>query len=224
MLFHDLQSPLGNVISSLELLSIEAEAIEQNEAVDVMIDIAKRSSYRLQTLIRSLLDINRLEAGQPIINKNFVDFHQLVDEVDEIEQPNFEQRKITLVKKISPSVPLINVEEDMIRRVLINLISNALKYSQQSQKITVVVETREDKELLVSVCDEGEGIPLKFRTTIFEKFERIKHSETSSKGLGLGLAFCRLAVEAHGGKIWVDDAPQGGARFNFTLPLSQKNR
>lgn len=222
MLFHDLQSPLGNVISSLELLTIEASMFDTNETINVMIDIAKRSSYRLQTLIRSLLDINRLEAGQPIKNKTFVNFRQLIDEVEEIERPNFEQRRIRFVKEVSPTVPLFKFDEDMIRRVVINLTSNALKYSQHSQKITIVADTRkEENTLLVSVCDQGDGIPPKYRQSIFEKFERIKQSETSSKGLGLGLAFCRLAVEAHGGKIWVDDAPGGGARFNFTLPLIQ---
>lgn len=220
MLFHDLQSPLGNVISSLELLAIEAEGLGGNEAVDTMIDIAKRSSYRLQTLIRSLLDINRLEAGQSITDQSLVNICVLIEEVDEIEKPNFEQRDVELIKDVSQDLPFVHVEEDMIRRVLINLIGNALKYSQKGQKITISANPVEDEEtLLITVSDEGEGIPHKFRNTIFEKFERIKYSETESKGLGLGLAFCRLAIEAHGGKIWVDDAPEGGARFNFTLPI-----
>lgn len=223
MLFHDLQSPLGNVISSLELLTIESTEIETNTAVSIMIDIAKRSSYRLQTLIRSLLDINRLEAGQPITDQTLVNICSLVDEVEEIEQPNFEQRKIHFEKEIADELPFVHVEEDMIRRVLINLTSNALKYSQQSQKITISAKllTESEKMVQVSVSDQGDGIPEKYRSSIFEKFERIKHGENSSKGLGLGLAFCRLAIEAHGGKIWVDDSPDGGARFNFTLPLSK---
>ena len=136
MLFHDLQSPLGNVISSLELLTIESQSLEEIGSIGIMVDIAKRSSYRLQTLIRSLLDINQLEAGQPITNQTLVNIDHLINEVEEFEKPNFEQRNIRFVKDTDPeNLPLILVEEDMIRRVLINLTSNALKYSQQSQKL-----------------------------------------------------------------------------------------
>lgn len=225
MLFHDLQSPLGNVISSLELLTIEAESAAENPAIGVMIDIAKRSSYRLQTLIRSLLDINRLEAGQPITDQTTVNITNLIMEVEEIEKPNFEQREIGFeVENPDEILPFVYVEEDMIRRVLINLTSNALKYSQQSQKITYAAKVycEDEKMIHVTVSDQGDGIPEKYRTSIFEKFERIKMGESSSKGLGLGLAFCRLAVEAHNGRIWVDDAPEGGARFNFTLPVLEE--
>jgi signal transduction histidine kinase len=109
----------------------------------------------------------------------------------------------------------------MIRRVMVNLINNALKYSSEDQTITVSAQILpENDRLLLSVSDQGTGIPKQFRESIFEKFERIAAKDKNAKGLGLGLAFCRLAVEAHNGRIWVDDAPSGGARFNFTLPLS----
>ncbi len=220
MLFHDLQSPLGNVISSLELLSYEIPPMDPSSPLLYMLDIAKRSSERLQTLVRSLLDINRLEAGHPIMERTLVDIYDLVDEVREIERPNFEQRQVLFVEELAPALPDLYVEEDMIRRVLINLVGNALKYSMEGQQIKVAAELTEDQRgLLVSVSDQGMGIPVEFRQSIFEKFERIKHAGADSKGLGLGLAFCRLAVEAHNGRIWVEDAPGGGACFRFTIPF-----
>ncbi|NJN55897.1 MAG: GAF domain-containing protein [Anaerolineae bacterium] len=220
MLFHDLQSPLGNVISSLELLSYEIPPMDPSSPLLYMLDIAKRSSERLQTLVRSLLDINRLEAGHPIMERTLVDIYDLVDEVREIERPNFEQRRVLFVEDLAPALPDIYVEEDMIRRVLVNLVGNALKYSMEGQQITVAVElTEEQNGVVFSVSDQGMGIPVEFRQSIFEKFERIKHSSSDSKGLGLGLAFCRLAVEAHNGRIWVDDASSGGACFRFTIPF-----
>ncbi len=220
MLFHDLQSPLGNVISSLELLSYEIPPMDPDSPLYYMLDIAKRSSERLQTLVRSLLDINRLEAGHPITERTLVDIYDLMDEVREIERPNFEQRRVTFVQELAPALPDVYVEEDMIRRVLINLVDNALKYSMEGQQITIFAGLTEDQEgIIASVSDEGMGIPVEHRQSIFEKFERIKHGNSDSKGLGLGLAFCRLAVEAHNGRIWVDDAPGGGARFNFTIPF-----
>jgi signal transduction histidine kinase len=221
MLFHDLQSPLGNVISSLELLAYEIPPEAVNTPLYAMLDIARRSSRRLETLIRSLLDINRLEAGQPITEQSRVDVNTLVEEVYEIERPNFEQRRVQFVNELPCELPQAFVEEDMIRRVLVNLLNNALKYSSEDQVITITGHLQpENDRLLVSVCDQGTGIPQKFRESIFEKFERIASKDTNAKGLGLGLAFCRLAIEAHNGRIWVDDAPDGGARFNFTLPLA----
>jgi PAS domain S-box-containing protein len=220
MLFHDLQSPLGNVISSLELLSYEIPPMDPDAPLYYMLDIAKRSSERLQTLIRSLLDINRLEAGHPITERSLTDIYDLIDEVREIERPNFEQRRVLFVEDLAPAMPEIYVEEDMIRRVLINLVGNALKYSMEGQQITISARLMDDEEgIVISVCDQGVGIPKEYRQSIFEKFERVQHPYSDSKGLGLGLAFCRLAVEAHNGRIWVEDAPGGGALFIFTLPF-----
>ena len=218
MLFHDLQSPLGNVITSLELLQFELPA-DSDSALWIMLDIAMRSSRRLQTLIRSLLDINQLEAGHPISERVKVDVYKLVDDVWEIERPHFEKRELAFIRQLAPDLPKVYAEEDMIRRVLVNLVDNAIKYGSDGHEVAVAASFVPDESMvLISIRDQGEGIPVQYRQSIFNKFERIQR-EGSSKGLGLGLAFCRLAVEAHGGRIWVDDAPGGGARFNFTLPV-----
>ena len=104
----------------------------------------------------------------------------------------------------------------MIRRVLINLLENAIKYSRSEGRISVVL-AQEESELRVGVSDDGPGISPEDQDRIFEKFARVQ-SRGRPKGLGLGLAFCRLAVEAHGGKIWVESRPGQGSTFSFTLP------
>jgi two-component system, NtrC family, sensor histidine kinase KinB len=221
MLFHDLQSPLGNVISSLELMKYEMPP-NSDPALHSMLDIAARSSNRLQTLIRSLLDINRLEAGHPVSDLRRVTVEHLVKDVWDIEEPNFERRRVDLNCDIEVDLPAICVEEDMIRRVLVNLVDNALKYSDENDTITVAAQhgwDHDENKVLVSISDQGVGIPQQYRKSIFEKFQRV-NSSAASQGLGLGLAFCRLAVEAHGGRIWVDESPSGGARFNLTLPVA----
>jgi PAS domain S-box-containing protein len=221
MLFHDLQSPLGNVISSLELMKYELP-LDSDPALYSMLDIAVRSSNRLQTLIRSLLDINRLEAGHPVSDLHQITVTELVEDVWEIEEPNFERRRVALVRDIEVDIPPIYVEKDMIRRVLVNLVDNALKYSNENDEITISARhgwNNDENKIIMSVSDQGIGIPQKHRKTIFDKFSRLD-GQSPSKGIGLGLAFCRLAVEAHGGTIWVDDAPSGGARFNLTLPVA----
>lgn len=216
MLFHDLQSPLGNVISSLELLTYELPP-DSSPALLEMLDIAMRSSSRLQTLVRSLLDINQLEAGHPITAQNKTQVQMLIDDAWETVKPGYEKRQIPLIQDVAIDLPEVYVEEDMVRRILVNLLDNAVKYSPESKKIILTAMSADDDMVLISVSDEGAGIPEGLRSSIFEKFRRI-NTDTYSKGLGLGLAFCRLAVEAHGGKIWVDDAQDGGARFNFTVP------
>lgn len=217
MLIHDLQSPLGNVISTLELLRYQLGA-DGNETLMSLLDIASRSSDQLQRLIASLLDISRLEAGQPLGEQKATRLSEILAEVYDIEEPNLSRRGIAYLTDIPTELPLLWVEPNVITRVLLNLVENALKYSQTGQWIKI--DARPDgRMVLISVSDQGIGIPPDYREVIFEKFQRIK-GESSSKGLGLGLAFCRLAVEAHGGRIWVDDAPDGGARFNLTLPAA----
>jgi signal transduction histidine kinase len=218
MLLHDLQSPLSNVISTLELLRLQADKTAPDEMTMTLLDIAARSSGQLQRLIASLMDISRLEAGQPVGRRTAVDLHKLVANAYDIEEPNFTRRGVTLETRLPDELPSLCVEENVVSRVLLNLFDNALKYSANGEVVAVEARPDGDGLLLITVSDQGAGIPPEFRELIFEKFRRIK-TDSSSKGLGLGLAFCRLAVEAHGGRIWVDDAPGGGARFNLTLPL-----
>lgn len=218
MLLHDLQSPLGNVISTLELLKMRAEVTDPDETLLSLLDIATRSSGQLQRLIAGLMDISRLEAGQPVGRQKAVPLSLLVAEGYDIEEPSFARRGVTLETHLPSDLPPLYVEPNVISRVLLNLFDNALKYSADGETITVEAQREGDGFIHICVSDRGAGIPLEFREVIFDKFRRIK-SDGSSKGLGLGLAFCRLAVEAHGGRIWVDDAPGGGARFNLTLPM-----
>jgi signal transduction histidine kinase len=219
MLVHDLQSPLGNVISSLELVKGEIPA-NSSPILRTMLDVAVRSSQHLQALVDSLLDISHLEAGFPITNRKTVSVNALIDYVFAVEEPDLEQRRVTARHHISSDIPDVLVEESMLRRVLINLLSNALKHSQRGQTITVEARRFTDEEMvLFSVIDQGQGVPEQYRELIFEKFQRVR-TASSSAGLGLGLAFCRLAIEAQGGQIWVEDGPAGGARFCFTVPAA----
>lgn len=217
MLVHDLQSPLGNIISSLELLRYELPA-DVDPVLDTIVDIAARSSRRLQTLIRSLLDITHLEAGHPISDADFVEVDSLIDDAREVVQPALERRQVALNVDIPDQLPEVFVDADMIGRVFINLLDNASKHTPETREVNVTIEVADsDEYILVTVCDQGRGIPPQYREAIFEKFRRLQGRD-APKGMGLGLAFCRLAINAHGGEIWVDDAPGHGARFNFTLP------
>ena len=219
MLVHDLQGPLGNILSSLELVLTGLPA-DSNEDVRLMLNVAWRSSQQLKYLIDSLMDISHLEAGYPISSRAAVDVNELVDFVLDVEELNLELRGVTVACTINPGLPAVFADESMLRRVLINLLDNALKHSENGQTVTIEVGFEEQTNMvLFSVVDQGQGIPKMYHDLIFEKFQRVRTGPTSS-GLGLGLAFCRLAIEAHGGRIWVEDAPAGGACFSFTLPTA----
>jgi len=130
-----------------------------------------------------------------------------------------EQKKFSL--NMPDDLPGITVDEDLIERVLDNLIYNAFKYTETDGHIEVNVRIQ-DRSLLIEIRDDGQGIPDEYHERIFDKFVQVTsaNGEPLRKGTGLGLAFCRLAIEAHGGKIWVDSEPEQGSVFSFTLPLS----
>jgi signal transduction histidine kinase len=119
--------------------------------------------------------------------------------------------------RVSPDCQPIWVDEDMARRVLINILENGIKFTPAHGSLCIEVEP-EDDWVRFSVQDSGPGIPMEARDKIFKKFVRLQ-TERFAKGMGLGLAFCRLAVQAHGGRIWVESPPGEGSKFSFTLPV-----
>jgi signal transduction histidine kinase len=142
----------------------------------------------------------------------------LAEEAIETVSSNVENKKQEVSVSVPNDLPGVWVDADMLRRVLTNLLENAVKYSPAGSKI--YLGSRLDGDMvLMWVQDTGPGIPADERERIFDKFTRL-HGSGGPKGLGLGLAFCRLAVEAHGGRIWVEECPEIGACFKFTLPTS----
>ncbi|HET7011514.1 MAG TPA: GAF domain-containing protein [Anaerolineales bacterium] len=219
MIFHDLRSPLGNIISSLEML--QATLPQDDEAMQSILSIALRSSRRLSRLVESLLDLGQLESGQAVLHKTPAAISGLIAEAVEEVHPVAEARGHLLQFGLGKAeLPAVEMDVDMIRRVLINLLENAIKYTRSGGQIGVAAHARAG-DLVVSVTDNGPGIPASEQKNIFEKFARA-NQEGNAKGLGLGLAFCRLAVEAHGGRIWVESDPGKGSTFSFSLPLSSE--
>jgi two-component system, NtrC family, sensor histidine kinase KinB len=216
MIYHDLRSPLSNIISSLEMLPAIAPD-EYNPMLEPVLSITKRSTERMQRMIRSLLDINRLETGQRITDPAPVLPRELLGEAISTVEPISAHKKQIINMEVDKDLPQIKVDADMIKRVLINLLENASKFTPIGENISAGAEMKTPECICFWVQDNGPGIPEDVQDEIFDKFTTYT-SPNLPKGIGLGLAFCKLAVQAHGGKIWVESEAMQGSRFFFQIP------
>ncbi len=221
MIYHDLRSPLANVLSSLGMLE-GVSSIQDEDSTQMLLKIASSSAMRVQRLVSSLLDVSRLEAGQDIVTQKNVEPAILVNDAIRAVLHSTEPRKQEVSALLANDLPHVWVDDDMIRRVLINLLENASKFTPVGGKLEIGAKL-DNEWVQFWVADNGVGIAPENRQLIFEKFARVKGKESVS-GLGVGLAFCRLAIDGHGGSIWVDDNHEQGTRFNLTVPISTKKQ
>jgi len=215
MIFHDLRSPLSNVISSLDVIQASLPGARDQDIQDLF-DIANRSTVRIQRLTKSLLDINKLESGRAITNLEEVKPDELIHYAKHALITQSDAKKQTVSLAIPADLPQIRADRDMLERVLINLFQNAIKFTPSKGHIDFGVEA-DGNTIRFWVQDSGPGVDPEYIDRIFDKYTRI-HPDERIKGVGLGLAFCRLAVEGHKGRIWVENLPKGGAKFTFTIP------
>jgi signal transduction histidine kinase len=218
MIVHDLRNPLNVISNGLQLLEDAAVEADDREYVDIVMDTMRRASRRVERLVDTLLDIASLEEGSLELDCRALDLASLVAELIVEERHLAEAKSVTLETDLPPDLPRVWADRDVLLRVLINLLDNALKFTASDGRVWV--EAHADGEAVrVDVVDTGPGIPEGERERIFEKFTQVRRQAGTRRGSGLGLTFCRMAVEAHGGRIWVEDGPGGtGSRFAFTVP------
>jgi two-component system, NtrC family, sensor histidine kinase KinB len=217
MVYHDLRGPLHNIHSSLSTLGRLLVNID-NSAILNLIQVSVRSTRQLSRLVESLLDIQRLEEGKAVLNRKQTSLHGLLANAAELVQPLASESKQRLKFDLDNDLPFVTVDSDMLLRVVVNLMENAIKYTPSGGSIKLGAK-RSTNEVLVTITDSGPGIPGHMQKQIFDKFSRVKYAD-APKGVGLGLAFCRLAVEAHGGHIWVESELGHGSVFCFTIPVA----
>lgn len=220
LIVHDLRSPLGNmygVLNMLELVLPEDVLAANRE----LLDIARLAHGRMHDMVDSLLDMSRLESSELTLDYEPVYLKQVIAEVVALATFSANWRSIQFETHFADDVPLVMADAERIRRVLTNLIENAVKFTPENGRVQINT-TVADQMMQVSVQDSGPGIPPAHRQRIFDRFAQVQRTgKGQPRGFGLGLAFCRLTVEAHGGKIWVEAGEGGvGSRFVFTLPVA----
>lgn len=234
MLVHDLRTPLTTLIGPLEMLQAEqfgALAALQKEVVSM----SARSGHRLLALVNSLLDVGKMESGEMVLERVPISAAQIVSEA--VEQIAFvdTEMQVPVQREVPDDLLDFPADADLLRRVLVNLIGNAMKFTSYDGNVTVRARlaTGDEPEIppalqsenpaqpliLFSISDTGEGIPESDLEKIFDKFGQVETRKQGRKmSTGLGLTFCRLAVEAHGGAIWVNSELGKGSTFSFALP------
>lgn len=217
MIIHDLRNPLSNIMNSLDVLQDVIKEQDASVSRDELISIAKRSGQRMLQLINSILDISRLETGQAVLETQPTDLVPLLQDAIEFIRPQTDIRNIQLDAELAPDLPQVEIDGDMISRVVLNLLDNASKFTQIGGAIRLIARVM-GSEIQIAVADNGPGIPPGQLHSIFEKFTRVRRAD-GPQGTGLGLAFCQLAVQNHGGRIWAESIPGQGTTIRFTLPV-----
>jgi two-component system sensor histidine kinase KdpD len=213
---HDLRTPLATIIGSASTLAEEGGQLQPQDRLDLSRAIVDEAE-RMSSLINNILDMARLDAGALELNRQWHPVEEIVGTVLTVLQKQLVGRKVKV--KLPPGIPLLYADSVMIEQVLINLLENAVRYTPAGSELEINAELVE-RAMKISVADHGPGIPKGKEERLFEKFYQTRH-EAAQSGVGLGLAICRAIIEVHGGKIYAQNRPGGGAEFTFVLPLEQ---
>ncbi len=215
---HELRTPLASIGTATYLLLRPEMSQEQRQS---MIHNVYNETLRLNTLASSFLDLARLESGRVQFNLTSFDLHVLLDECVEIMKSKADESSINLALEIPPGFPEVEADRDKIKQVVLNLMSNAIKYNRPNGKVALTAGLA-DNEWTLSVRDTGAGIPVKALPHLFQKFYRVQASEGKVAGTGLGLSICKEIVSGHGGTIEVKSKYGKGATFTIHIPKQKK--
>ncbi|MCJ7580498.1 MAG: response regulator [Candidatus Aminicenantes bacterium] len=220
MIIHDLNNPLSAIYGNLEMIKVENQNLSETE-IDTM-DKCLAYSLDLRQMVQGLLDVHRMEEGklQPV--KELTNVTEMLADLMEQFIARAKMDHISLTFSNSREVPSVMVDPNLIKRVIANLLSNAIRHTPEGGGIEVTTDFLAEKNSIAfSVKDNGNGLEPEYHQRIFDKFEQVELKKSgASVGIGgLGLTFCKMAVEAHGGEIWVEsDGNAKGCTFKFMIP------
>ncbi len=214
---HELRTPLNAIIGFSEVLSERMFGEVNDKQAEYLSDILE-SGRHLLSLINDILDLSKIEAGRMELEPTQFDLRDAVENAVSLVRERAHRRGIALQRMIDEHVGTIRADERKVKQVLLNLLSNALKFTPEGGDISVSAELR-DGMAQISVTDSGVGIAPEDQEAVFEEFRQVGRAEKKAEGTGLGLAISRKFIELHGGRIWVKSQVGTGSTFAFTLPL-----
>jgi signal transduction histidine kinase len=220
MIVHDLKTPLTSIIGAMEMM-IDGDFGPLTTSQRGALGDAESRAEDLLGLIEDLLEVARLEETRLSLNLRPIAPAALLAEVRHEWEIRFQQERATAVVEAADDAPVIEADHALLKRVFSNLVQNALSHSARAVTVTLGAR-RENDGTLFTVADDGVGIPVEYHDIIFRKFEQVKTPHIPRvRSSGLGLAFCKLVVEAHGGRIWVKSGGEMiGSAFHFWLPVT----
>ncbi len=215
---HDLKGPITTIMANLDMLNYEPLTPQQFEYVN----LAAEDVYKMQNMVMNILDVLKLEEGKIRIYREETDIYTLSKREITSLKNVLSRRNIELA--VEGNSHICYIDENLIGRVITNLLRNAIEHSPDRGRISLTIQYHENKkETVISIADRGKGVPDEMKDRIFDKFFQMEGETKQRKtSTGLGLTFCKLVVNAHGGNIWVEDSGDGGAKFIFTLPETLK--
>jgi len=221
---HELRAPLTSIRAALEILGGQISDRAKPEDSH-LIEMAVKNSDRLASLINSILDFSKIESGQMTVYPRKTDAEKIIKEAIDSLAPWAQKKGIALSYESTRDLPPLWADPQRTLQVLINLISNAIKFTPQNEKISIRVELFKDaRMILFSVTDTGRGIPESDHKRIFEKFVQILSGETRHQGTGLGLPIAKALIHLQGGQMWLESSVGKGSTFLFTLPIYSQPR
>jgi signal transduction histidine kinase len=213
---HELRTPLNSLSASTHLLlRPELPTERRSEIIKTM----QRETLRLSQMTTDFLDLAKLESGRMRFTKENFDVRELTDECADVVRQQAAARGIAIQCHVAPAPQTLESDRGKIKQVILNLLTNAIKYNRENGGIIVSTYVTSDSYYSVSVADTGKGIPQEAMAHMFEKFYRVADTENTATGTGLGLPIARKIIEALGGEMGVKSTPGVGSTFYFTLPL-----
>ena len=217
VLAHELKGPLTPMLTSSGILR-EILPPDSGSRLQRLTDNIFNGTNLLNSRLDELLEVARYARGAVNLNKELIDTRQFIEQVVSRYTPAIARRNQELIVELAEDIPVVSLDRSRLEQVLVNLLSNASKYSPEGCRILLTVGRR-DGHLLISVKDEGIGICPEDQPILFQPYQRVGQEQHKTQGLGLGLTVVKSIIEAHGGKIWVTSKLGQGSTFSFTIPL-----
>ena len=214
---HEFRTPLSGIAATSEILVDEGTMLTPNELRE-LVETIQLSTLHLQTLVENLLESTTIEAGCFQVHRRPINFQGVVQDAADLMSPLLKRRKQVLVLTIPEKLPKLWADANRLIQVLVNLLSNASKFSPMNGKIELKV-TQDPDWVTVAIIDTGPGLPTDRFSDLFKRFVTANQSQDTQYGIGLGLSVVKSIVEMHGGQVGAENLPKGGAKVWFTIPI-----